>query len=298
MRCGLTSVLGLMLACIMVVPSAEPAERKNRTDPIQISISRALFGGVPDNLALAAMQPFGGLMEAQTGLNGQMSVSENPFELAQRLAKNHVQIGVFEGVEFAWVRETQQDLRPLAISVNQEHVLKACVVVRARAGTEMNDLKGKVAAIPARTRQHCLLFLAGLCQRQDGSNLDRFFARITRPESAEETLDDLVDRKVDVAVVDHIALEAYQRTKPGRFQQLQLLKQSEDFPASVVVYCRGRFDETMLGKFRESLLSAHKSAVGRHLLTMWKLTSFEEVPRDYDKMLASIAKSYPPPARP
>lgn len=293
MRTVLRIVPAIVLSSLVVIASAEPAERKNET--VQIRISRTLFGGVPDNLALTVMQPFGGLIQAQTGLGGELSVSENPFDMAQRLARDQVQIGVFDGIEFAWVRETQPQLKPLAISVNHQKVLKACVVVRARPGTDLNGLKGKIVAIPACTRQHCRLFLDRLCKAHAHTGAEGFFSKVVRPATAEEMLDDLVDGQVDVAVLDNIALECFKRSKPGRYQQLQVFKQSEDFPASVVVYRQDRFDSNTLEKFKEGLVTAHQSAVGKHLLTMWKLTAFEPVPRDYEKTLASIAQAYPPP---
>lgn len=294
MRKVVALALGMVLTALVAVAPA-PAGKK---ESIQIAISRTLFDGVPDKLALSIMRPFSALMEGHTGLGGEMSVSDDPFKLGQRLVKNEIQIGVMEGIEFAWIRDKHTQVQPLAISINQERVLRACLVVRAGTAKDWGDLEKKTLAIPQFSRRHCRLFAEHQCQQQAREQLERYFARVTRPDTAEEALDDLVDQKVDAAVVDNVSLECFKRQKPGRHSQLQLLKESTDFPASVIVFCRGRFDEGTLKNFREGLLTAHKSAVGRHLLTMWKLTAFEAVPNDYDKTLTEITRTYPPPQTP
>jgi len=48
-----------------------------------------------------------------------------------------------------------------------------------------------------------------------------------------------------------------------------------------------------LGKFCEGMVKAHDSARGQQLLELCRITRFESVPADYDRMLADIAKSYP-----
>ena len=40
-------------------------------------------------------------------------------------------------------------------------------------------------------------------------------------------------------------------------------------------------------------MTADKCAIGRQLLTLWLMTAFENLPEDFDKMLADISKAYP-----
>ena len=46
------------------------------------------------------------------------------------------------------------------------------------------------------------------------------------------------------------------------------------------------------------MIAAGRTAMGRQLMTLWKLTGFEEVPDDYERTCAEIGKAYPPPAKP
>ena len=43
------------------------------------------------------------------------------------------------------------------------------------------------------------------------------------------------------------------------------------------------------------MMNANRTALGRRLMTLWRLTGFEQVPPDYDQTLADIVKAYPAP---
>jgi len=128
-----------------------------------------------------------------------------------------------------------------------------------------------------------------------GAKADGFFSKITHPGNVEEALDDLVDGNGDATVVDEMALTSYPRRKPGRFAKLKELVKSPQFPASLVIYRPGWWQEADLKSIRDALLNAHHNPEGRQLLTMWKLTGFQEVPDDYQQSLAKIAEAYPSP---
>ena len=44
------------------------------------------------------------------------------------------------------------------------------------------------------------------------------------------------------------------------------------------------------------MITAQQTALGRQLLTLWRMSGFEPIPKDYDQILAEIVKAYPPPA--
>jgi len=69
------------------------------------------------------------------------------------------------------------------------------------------------------------------------------------------------------------------------------------FPAAVVAYRPGILDEATLKRFREGMMNANRTILGRQMLTLWKLTAFEEVPQDYEKVLSEILKTYPAPLK-
>jgi hypothetical protein len=96
-----------------------------------------------------------------------------------------------------------------------------------------------------------------------------------------------------VALVDKVAWACYGRLKPSRAVELKILCESESFPASVVVFGEGRVPSETLQRLQKGMLSADKQAVGRQLLTLWKLTGFIEVPRNYLPLTESIIRTYP-----
>jgi ABC-type phosphate/phosphonate transport system substrate-binding protein len=124
--------------------------------------------------------------------------------------------------------------------------------------------------------------------------MEDYFSKITHPDNVEVALDDLVDGKVQAVIVDEVALASYKRRKPGRFAKLKELEKSATFPAAVVAYRPDKWNDADLKSIKDALLNAHQNPEGRQLLTMWKLTGFEEVPEDYEKQLKSIVQVYPP----
>jgi len=98
-----------------------------------------------------------------------------------------------------------------------------------------------------------------------------------------------------VALVDQLALDDYQKSHPARLNRLRVLHQSEPFPPSVIVYHAGSVEEATLKRFREGLLQAGKTERARALLKMCRITGFAEVPGDYESLLGEIIKAYPPP---
>jgi ABC-type phosphate/phosphonate transport system substrate-binding protein len=270
-------------------------ETTHQTEPVKIGMVGSLFKEIPKPMVAVLMQPFAALMQQQTGLPGQILPAGEYTNLGQELAKDKFQLGVFHGVEFAWAKQKHPDLQPLMIAINQDRYLRAYLVVRSdMEGDCLNDMEGKILAIPRGTREHCWLFLEKYCQKC-GHEPKEFFAQITTPPNPEDALDKVFDDEVQATVVDGPGLESYKRRKPGRFEQLQTLLISEKFPAGVVAYHPGALDRETLRRFREGMMNANKTALGRQLMTLWKLTAFEPVPTDYEKTLAEIVVAYPPP---
>jgi ABC-type phosphate/phosphonate transport system substrate-binding protein len=293
--CRATLALGLAT----VVASASVGEdRESAPKKIRIGMVGTLFRDIPEPMIQVLMQPFGALMQTQTGMSGELIKVGSAENLGQQLAGDQVELGVFHGFEFAWARQKHPGLQPLMIAVNQQHHLRALLIVRKEcAATSWADLKGKRLALPQGSREHCRLFLDRHCQEL-GRDTARFFSQIATPANVEEALDKVVDDAVEAAVVDNISLERFQRRKPGRFARLRTLAESEVFPAAVVAYRPGAINEELLQRFRTGMLNASDTALGRQLLTLWKLTGFEAVPADYDQTLKAIVKAYPPPKVP
>jgi hypothetical protein len=124
-----------------------------------------------------------------------------------------------------------------------------------------------------------------------------YFSRVTKPATVEDALDELVDGTVEAVLVDGVALECYKKRKPGRFAKVKGIEKSGVFPAAVVAYRAGAVDKETLRRFQEGMTNARKSAYGRQLMTLWRMTGFESVPEDYEQTLKDVAKDYPAPKK-
>jgi ABC-type phosphate/phosphonate transport system substrate-binding protein len=270
--------------------------RAGKPEVMRVCLARSLFRDVPDSLVNLSIPPFRALVLAETGLDSTVLPPLQHDQLADRLAQGDIEIGVFQGVEFAWEQQRHPELTALAIGVNQVRNRHGYLLVAANSPlSKWDDLAGKSLAIPCRSQVHCLLFAERHC-RADGREFPQTLSKTTAPATAEEALDDVVDGLVQAAVVDGVAMKAYERRKPGRFARLKVLFASECFPDPVVAYRSRSLDNATMRRLQRGLADAHRSLIGGHLLTLWNLTAFEQVPPEYDRLLLTIAKAYPPPA--
>jgi ABC-type phosphate/phosphonate transport system substrate-binding protein len=284
--------VGLVLFLVPALQAKEP-ETNQADQSIRLGIVRSLFRDIPEPLIKITLIPFQALMREQTGLNCDLASPTDAYDLGKKLANHQVELGVFQGFEFAWVREKYPDIKPLVIAVNKHRNRKAHLMVREDyPATGVAGLKGKELAIPTRSRDHCRLFVERSC-RECGSSTSEFFSKVNERLNVEDALDRLVDDELQAVVVDDVALECYQSRKPGRFSQLKDLCQSEWFPDTIVAYTPGVFKKATLDRLRHGLMTADRCAIGRQLLTLWLMTEFENLPDGFDQMLADISKAYP-----
>jgi ABC-type phosphate/phosphonate transport system substrate-binding protein len=284
--------VGLILFLPPTLLAGEP--KADQTDPsIRIGIVRSLFRDIPEPLIKVSMIPFQALMREQTGMNCDLTSPVDAYDLGKKLADHEVELAVFQGFEFAWVKEKHPDIKALVIAVNKHRNRKAHLIVRDDyPGKDVAGLKGKELAIPTRTRDHCRLFVERSC-RECGSTTSEFFSKVSERLNVEEALDRLADDELQAVVVDDVALECYRSRKPGRFNQLKDLIQSEWFPDTIVAYAPGVFSTSTLDHLRHGLMTADRCSIGRQLLTLWLMTAFENLPDDFDKLVTDIGKAYP-----
>ncbi|MBL8794773.1 MAG: PhnD/SsuA/transferrin family substrate-binding protein [Planctomycetia bacterium] len=282
---------------LTIEPTRASETAKPSKPTIQIGMIGSLFRDVPDSLVDLMAKPFGTLMATQTGMNGNLVKTGDARDLGRRLMDQQVHVGIFHGFEFAWARQVYPDLRPLCIAVNQEKHLRALLVVKADSDVGgFADLKEKKLNFPKGSRGHCHLFLETCCQECGQCSPQEYLSQVVASGNAEDALDEVVDGEAAAVLIDGIALDCYKRRKPGRCNQLKVAVESPIFPAGVVAYRKDSLDDATLKRFKDGLVGAHKTILGKQLLTMWKLTGFEAVPDDYDQILENIAKVYPLPA--
>jgi ABC-type phosphate/phosphonate transport system substrate-binding protein len=285
-----------ILAAVGLAGSTPASHGDTETpDLVRIGMVKTLFRDVPEPLVRMLSYPFNTLMKAQTGMDGQLVHGKDCLGLGRQLHENKVQLGVFHGIEFGWAREKYKDLRPLCIAINRHRNLQAYLLVR-QDGTihGMADLKGKVVALPRRSREHCHLFLESQCDTL-GLPPAKFFSKIVNPPNVECALDDVLRGKSQAAVVDNVALESYHHVKPGCHARLKILHESAVFPAAVIAYCEGAMSKETLERFKQGMITANQNERGRELMNMWSLSAFEAIPDDYEQVMTDILRIYPAP---
>ncbi|HMC64709.1 MAG TPA: PhnD/SsuA/transferrin family substrate-binding protein, partial [Gemmataceae bacterium] len=147
-----SSVLVFSLGSMALVPATHGG---GPPKVVRIGIVRSFFRDVPESQVGASMPAFQTLMQNQTGLPAELARPTDADSLADELLKDKVEFGIFQGVEFAWARQKRPELRPLVIAVNQHRNRHAHLMVREDlTPATFASLKGKVLAIPKRSREH------------------------------------------------------------------------------------------------------------------------------------------------
>ena len=288
----------LSISCLMASLLAVPVSSTEPTPsgPVQIGMVQTLFTDVPTPVINLLMPPFRDLMKQFTGLDGQIVLGGDCYDVARKLDENKVQLAVFHGVEFGWAQQRFADLKPFMVVVYKTPQVRAHLVVKDEGGaTDVAGLKGKICAVPFRSREHCRLFLDRECECVCKGTPASFFEKVTKPMSAESALDEVLMGKVGAAVIDEVLYENYRDVKPGCFARLRILKTSDAFPSAVVAYKQGAVTDETLNRFRNGMTNANRNERGRDLMNLWKITSFETVPADFGETVANIVKAYPAP---
>src|SRR5690242_3143311 len=98
--CAPWIALGLMLFCHLSARSGE----NTPAGTLKIGVVSSVFRDVPDPVVATMLRPVKTLIEGQTGLSCQVENGGEALALAQKLADDKIQVGVFHGFEFAWAR--------------------------------------------------------------------------------------------------------------------------------------------------------------------------------------------------
>jgi ABC-type phosphate/phosphonate transport system substrate-binding protein len=291
---GLLTLAAGMLAFPLV--GGVGGEEQPRTAPVRVGVPLSFFRDIPEAKAQMMMEPLRMLLEAQTGVRGQLIITPTAELVGEQLHEEKVQLGLFHGFEFAWARLKNPQLKPLLLAINQQRHLRAHVVVRQDcSAVTFADLSGKSLTMPLQNREHCVLYLERRC-RECGEKPDGFFAKVKTGGDVEDAIDEVVEGTVQATVIDGVSLDSYKRRRPARFAKVKSILQSEAFPASVVAYQPGSLPDSSLRRFQERMIAANQERGAQPLLAMCRMTAFEPVPSDYEQNLADILKAYPPPA--
>jgi ABC-type phosphate/phosphonate transport system substrate-binding protein len=293
---------GVTLAWALAVLLSLPGTPANAQQAGKI---RFLHIGTSGGLALnagsgvderAAIDTLVGFIKSETGFDNDIVREKTYDELVRKMADGQLQLGVFQGYEFAWAQAKDAKLQPLALAVDMYIYRFAYLMVnRDSKIANFAALQGQTLSLPNVGQGHLQLYLERLSEAQ-GKPLQAFLSKIKTPDNIEDALDDVVDGVVQATVVDRVGLEVYKRRKPGRFNRLRELMHSQAFPPPLVAYYDNVVDGATRQRFQQGLLTANQKEKGQTLLTLFRLTGFTLPPNDFGQVLAQTLKNYPPPS--
>ncbi len=286
-------LIALALATLSAVCSATVVGQQSKIDVLKIGTSGTLTaegGGRNEKSSLDTLKSF---IKDETGLDSEINREKDWRALAEKLSKGQLNIGVFQGIEYARAEESYPGIKPLALAVNVYVYPVAYVVVgRDNSATNFAGLQGKSLGQLGEGARFLQIYINRQCELLGKKPAD-FFSKIVPHDNFEDAIDDVVEGTVDAAVADRAALDAYKRRKPGRFAKLKPIAQSERLPPAVIAYYGAMLDETTRNQFRDGLLGASNKEKGQTMLTLFRLTGFQSPPPDFEKVLAETRKAYP-----
>lgn len=260
--------------------------------PVQIGAMKSLFRDTPEGLIATLSRPLRGLMEAHTGMTGDIKLVPDAVTMATQLESQQVQLAVMHSFEYGWAREANPKLRALVIVSRMTRDSRFALVVRQDSKVKQpSDLKGSKLAIPFLSKEPAHLFLETRCCANTPPA--QFFKEFTMPADTEEALDDVATKAVPAALVEKCYLDSYGKTKPKLAGNLKVLQMSEDFPTGVFVYREGHLPDEVLQRLRTGLVGASTNPKSKELLKLCKLTGFETPPVTYEAQIDEIVKAYP-----
>jgi ABC-type phosphate/phosphonate transport system substrate-binding protein len=282
-RILMSATLALLIAPLLAL-AADPAI-------LRVGIMESLTLGTSPRVRESLAPKFAELVKDFTGYKSVTLQGLSPFTAARQLEAGKWHLGIFQGVELAWVQGRYPKLKPLMVAIFEEANVRAVLMVKKDSNVDgFKGLQGRTVCIHE-TKLHCSLF----ADKGAGGRAQDFFGKLLQVGSGEDALDDILLGKAEAAVVDTAILKLYKDVNPGRYKQLKIAAKSEVFPSPAVVYRQGTLSDDMLKKLRAGMLKANQSEKGREVMTTFQITSFQPVPKDYQQTLANIAKAYPAP---
>lgn len=284
-----------MFALVMIVHTAEAAEPTAPVTELKIGLPQPMFKDVPKAMVNAAAQPLQRMIQEKSGLVGAVKILPDYRTLADEIAAGKIDIGVFHGFEYAWVKD-KPDLIPLVATVPACGKVQACLVVHVDSKVkEAKELKGACVLVPTMTKAHCHMYLERLRDKIPAGDC---CPAKSGPLSPQETLVEVACERADACLVDISALLNLQREAPAAYKNLRVLSQSELLPSAVVVYRKGGIDPKIVKKIQDGLIDCVNTPMGKLFAMFWQLKGFEVVTPAYHAQVANSLKVYPEPALP
>lgn len=295
------SRMGLVLTAALLaglVQSAAAHETKNKPPlpELKIGLIKSLLTASNSSIAMAA--PLGATLGAQMGCRLEFVQCEDQQDMARKLQKGDIQLGVIHGLEYCWLKKDAPDIEPLALALGHDIKLKAKLLVRADDKcTSIRDLKDKTLLRPTKSLNHNSLYLTKVVS-EVCPECDKFFGSVKVVGSVDATADALIDGQGQVMVIDAASWVTYEQQKPGRAKKLRVLDESGYFPTAAVLHKPGSLTPDVLNQIKTGFLTIHQKPLGQQMLVFWRLTRFVPVNEEYQEVCKQALKDYPFPVIP
>jgi ABC-type phosphate/phosphonate transport system substrate-binding protein len=287
------AIIGILLGVSNPTVLTYASEGSARPHVLRIGTGGSLKADRDSGTEKGALKALQDLIKEETGVENEIVREESWRPLAEKMAKRQLAIGIFHGYEFAWAKERYAELKPLVLATNGR--LYQVVHIAARRDNPATDFAGlqdQSLCLPDTGQRTPRLFLERACEAH-GKKPEAFFSKITSHDNIEDAVDDVIDGRVQAVVLDQTALDAYRRRKPGRFDRLKLVARSQPLPPIVIACYDTVIDRALLRRVRDRLLFPPDRKKEQAVLTLFGLTEFTGVPKDFDRVLAETRKAYP-----
>jgi ABC-type phosphate/phosphonate transport system substrate-binding protein len=111
---------------------------QGKHEMLRIGISGGMSEETPGPKEKSALETLKRFIKDETGLENEILRQSDWRELTEKLAKGQLQVGVYEGYEFAWAQANNPELKPLALAVNVEHYAVVFVITQKTSKTKEN----------------------------------------------------------------------------------------------------------------------------------------------------------------
>jgi ABC-type phosphate/phosphonate transport system substrate-binding protein len=291
-------VLGFVVGALVLLGAVSPAGAEKplpapKAKELRIGLLKPMFKDVSQVLIDAAAKPFKGMIQKKTGLQGSLTMHPDYKELAAAIKEGKIDVAVFHGFEYAWVKDTP-GLAPLVVAVPNCGSVQACLVVNENSKAKTPGcLKGQRVLVPKGTKAHCSMFLDHV---RNPLPEDRCRPTLRGDLSIEEALGEIAKPGgADAALVDISSLKSLEQNFPGCFRALKVLDQSVELPPAIVVYREGALEPKTVKELKDGLMNCSKSAEGYAFTVFWQLKGFAEVSPEYNALVKKCLATYPAP---
>ncbi len=291
------AMLGTVIVCPLGAGEAADAEGKS-ADPknskiLKVAITKNFFMNLGNAVIKLVMQPFPEIVKTQTNLPGSISLSPESKHLAEQLEKGECHLAVFQSHEFLWARAKNPKLKALMLAENKSTPLKAYLIVNKESKIKViGDLAKKEVLVPGNSRPFAEAFLKYQCCKP-GVALNDFYSSVRKVEDAEMALDELAEGKGDAVLAEKAAWERYVKRKPNAASNLEAISESEDFIPAVIACIPENMPDGWCEIFKKGMIAANGNPKTSKLMLLVKISSFIEVPSDFEDRAAEQLKRYP-----